>query len=94
MMAAFAGSATAVLFHSPDSIDQQGAIDTAGTSIEKDIRERIEENPLSTFSSRLSFINSDFEEVKMSPKDPPGVRSASKQLGAARCCHIAHTKDC
>ena len=68
--AAFVGSATAALFPSTYLADQQGVIDTACTRIERDIMELIGENPFSPSTSPLSFIDSEFEEVNMSPRDP------------------------
>ena len=73
IMAAFVGSATAALFPPSNSVDRQGTIDIAGTTIEREIMELIEESPLSPSSSSLSFIDSEFEEVDMSPRDSTGA---------------------
>ena len=73
IMAAFVGSATAALFSPLNSIDRQGTIGTAGTTIEKEIIDLIEESPLSPSTSSLSFIDSEFEEVDMSPRDSSEV---------------------
>ena len=71
MMFAFVGSAAAVLFPQPNPINRQETVDTAGSSIEREIMELIEETPLSPSASPLSFIDSEFEEVNMSPRDSP-----------------------
>ena len=73
IMACFVGSATAALFPPSNSIDRQGTIDTTGTTIEREIMELIEESPLSPSTSSLSFIDSEFEEVDMSPRDSSEV---------------------
>ena len=73
IMAAFVGSTTAALFPPSNSVDRQGTIDIAGTTIEREIMELIEESPLSPSSSSLSFIDSEFEEVDMSPRDSTGA---------------------
>ena len=73
IMAAFGGSATAALFPPASSVDRQGIIYTAGTTIEREIMELIEESPLSPSTSSLSFIDSEFEEVDMSPRDSTEV---------------------
>ena len=73
IMAAFVGSATAASFPPSNSIDRQGTIDTAGTTIKREIMELIEESPLSPSTSSLSFMDSQFEEVDISPRDSSEV---------------------
>ena len=53
IMTAFVGSATAALFPPSNSVDRQGTIDTAGTTIEREIMELIEESPLLPSTSSL-----------------------------------------
>ena len=67
MMTAFMGAATASLLPNTDHVDQSGSIDTAGTRIERDIMDLIEEGPSSSPESPLSFIDSQFEGIGMSP---------------------------
>ena len=70
IMTAFMGSATASLFPPSISVDYQETIDTAGSYIEREIMELLEENPLSSPVSIQSFVDSEFEEVDMPPESP------------------------
>ena len=60
IMTSFVGSATASLFPPSINASQQETIDTAGTRIEREIMELIEENFFSSPASTLSFIVSAF----------------------------------
>ena len=71
IMSAFVGSAAAVLIPLSSTIDRQGTIDTAGTNIEREIMKLIKESPRSPSASPPSFVDSEFEEVNMSPMDSP-----------------------
>ena len=70
IMTAFMGSATASLFPPSISVSYQETIDTAGSYIEREIMELLEENPLSSPVSIQSFVDSEFEEVDMPPESP------------------------
>ena len=67
------GAATAMLFPSNnDPILQCNVIDTAGTGIEQELLELIEESRVISPVSLTSFVDSEFEETNESPEELGG----------------------
>ena len=77
MMTAFVGATSATLFASePEDPVVTEIIDTAGTQIERQMMDIIEEHQFSRESSSTSFIDTELEDSPMSPYDtaePMGV---------------------
>ena len=82
-MSTFMGAATAMLFP-PNSIaiSQNETIDTAGTGIEQELMELIEENRVPTPTSITSFVDSEYEGENGSPVGLEPVASEATLLNS------------